>query len=81
MLNSFPSIGPLDFWKLMFPHVALIFGAINFYQFLMIAAFAISTIVFVFTTYLITAQVFCFLRGQTRIEYLMVSFILKNQKG
>jgi hypothetical protein len=76
MFLAFPAIGPWEFWKWMFPHVALVFGFISFHQFLMIAAFAFSLVALFFTTYLIVAQLFCLARGQTRVEYLMVEFAL-----
>lgn len=71
MLNAFPNFIPLDFWKCMFPHVALILGFISLHQFLLVSAFAFSTLVFIFSCYQFGAQIFCFLRGQTRVEYLM----------
>lgn len=71
MLLSFPHIALPNVIYVMFPHLALIFGFISIYQFFMVAAFAMSAIVFVFNSYLVAAQIFCLSKGHTRIEYLM----------
>uniref|UniRef100_A0A1I8C1M8 Palmitoyltransferase n=1 Tax=Meloidogyne hapla TaxID=6305 RepID=A0A1I8C1M8_MELHA len=59
-----------NIWKVIFPHLALLIGAISFYQFILIATFAFSVTTLTFNIYLIIAQLFCLLFGQTRVEYL-----------
>lgn len=63
-------------WYLMLPHLAYIFGFISFFEMFSVLIFMSSAVIFIFFNYLITAQIFCIWRGQTRIEYLMVSLYL-----
>ncbi|KAK6113049.1 DHHC palmitoyltransferase family protein [Brugia pahangi] len=71
MWTSLGGFSPLQLWELIVPHLALIFRIISFSQFLCVMTFIFSFTVFVFLCYLITAQLFCLYRGQTRVEYLM----------
>ncbi|KAL3124702.1 hypothetical protein niasHT_001539 [Heterodera trifolii] len=71
LLLAFSPLSLSDFLKWVFPHMALLFRFVSFYQFFVILAFAFSFITLLFTTYLIFAQIFCFWHGQTRVEYLM----------
>nr|CDP96602.1 BMA-DHHC-1, isoform d [Brugia malayi] len=71
MWTSLGGFSPLQLWELIVPHLALIFRIISFSQFLCVMTFIFSFTVFVFLCYLITAQLFCLYRGQTRMEYLM----------
>uniref|UniRef100_A0A7E4WD74 Palmitoyltransferase n=1 Tax=Panagrellus redivivus TaxID=6233 RepID=A0A7E4WD74_PANRE len=64
-------VRPVDYWFFMFPQVAVAFRFITIYQFSMLMLFASSFAVVLFTAYLISAQVFCIYRGQTRVEYLL----------
>uniref|UniRef100_A0A1I8EV43 Uncharacterized protein n=1 Tax=Wuchereria bancrofti TaxID=6293 RepID=A0A1I8EV43_WUCBA len=56
MWTSLGGFSPLQLWELIF---------------LCVMTFIFSFTVFVFLCYLITAQLFCLYRGQTRVEYLM----------
>ncbi|CAK5058853.1 unnamed protein product [Meloidogyne enterolobii] len=59
-----------NIWKVIFPHLAFLLGAISFSQFILIATFAFSAVTLTFNIYLIIAQLFCLSIGQTRVEYL-----------
>ncbi|GMT05438.1 hypothetical protein PENTCL1PPCAC_27612 [Pristionchus entomophagus] len=64
----------IQWWQLMLPHLALVFRLISFTQFLSILVMSFSLVSFLFVTYLLVAQVFnvfCLVRGQTRVEYLL----------
>lgn len=69
---ALPTIGILQYWQLMLPHVALMFGYLSVFQFVTVFCLVSSMTTLLFITYLIAAQVFTFVRGQTRMEYLMV---------
>lgn len=71
LLSIFPKLGVSSIWKILLPHLSLIFGIISWQQ--CFAAFVLigSVTTLVFITYLVGAQAFCLYRGQTRVEYLM----------
>ncbi|VDK67843.1 unnamed protein product [Onchocerca ochengi] len=71
MWTALGGFSPLQLWELIVPHLALIFRIISFTEFLCVMIFVFSFTVFVFLCYLITAQLFCLYRGQTRVEYLL----------
>uniref|UniRef100_A0A914DL43 Palmitoyltransferase n=2 Tax=Acrobeloides nanus TaxID=290746 RepID=A0A914DL43_9BILA len=68
---AIPNFGVLQLWHLMLPHIAFTLRFITFYQFFSIMVFVSSATTVAFVTYLIGAQIFCFYRGQTRVEYLL----------
>uniref|UniRef100_A0A8R1TNY5 Palmitoyltransferase n=1 Tax=Onchocerca volvulus TaxID=6282 RepID=A0A8R1TNY5_ONCVO len=71
MWTALGGFSPLQLWELIVPHLAVIFRIISFTEFLCVMIFVFSFTVFVFLCYLITAQLFCLYRGQTRVEYLL----------
>uniref|UniRef100_A0AC34PZD6 Palmitoyltransferase n=2 Tax=Panagrolaimus sp. JU765 TaxID=591449 RepID=A0AC34PZD6_9BILA len=48
-----------------------VLGQVTLYQFFVLVTFAFSGSVVIFDSYLISAQLFCLYRGQTRMEYLL----------
>jgi hypothetical protein len=73
---SLPTFGPSEVWKLAMPHVALMAGSLTFSQFITVFFFVSSLTSWLFVSYLVIAQLFCLARGQTRMEYLLVSFVI-----
>jgi len=65
-----PRTSLVHYWKLIIPHIALAVGTVSFYQFFVTVVFISSLTTLMFVTYLCTAQLFCIVRGQTRVEYL-----------
>ncbi|KAF1749119.1 hypothetical protein GCK72_025586 [Caenorhabditis remanei] len=60
-----------NLWQVMLPHLAWMFGFISVYQFLHVLLFVFTFTASLFSLYLVSAQVFCLLKGQTRVEYLL----------
>ncbi|ULT84558.1 hypothetical protein L3Y34_013311 [Caenorhabditis briggsae] len=60
-----------NIWQVMLPHLAWTFGFISFNQFAHVLLFVFTFTTSLFAFYLVTAQVFCLFKGQTRIEFLM----------
>jgi len=58
-------------WILVIPHIAWFFRALSMFDFLSVMVFVFSATVLFFNTYLVGSQMFCIVRGQTRVEYLM----------
>ncbi|CAJ0583459.1 unnamed protein product, partial [Mesorhabditis spiculigera] len=58
------------FWHLVMPHVALALRFVSVREFSYIGMCGLVFTVLLFNSYLISAQIFCFWRGQTRVEYL-----------
>uniref|UniRef100_A0A914ZI54 Palmitoyltransferase n=2 Tax=Parascaris univalens TaxID=6257 RepID=A0A914ZI54_PARUN len=71
MWSALGGFSALQLWQLVVPHLALLARVISFSQFLCVMVFVFALTVFLFLTYLIGAQLFCFYRGQTRVEFLM----------
>ncbi|CAD6188714.1 unnamed protein product [Caenorhabditis auriculariae] len=59
------------FWQIMLPHVAFITRFLTWSQFIHVVLFVFTFTVLMFATYLLAAQIFCLVKGQTRVEYLM----------
>uniref|UniRef100_A0A1I8AJ24 G_PROTEIN_RECEP_F1_2 domain-containing protein n=1 Tax=Steinernema glaseri TaxID=37863 RepID=A0A1I8AJ24_9BILA len=55
----------------MIPHLSFMFGVIDLYQFFSLLLFVLPFTTLLFITYQLAAQVFCIVRGQTRMEYLL----------
>ncbi|GMR30636.1 hypothetical protein PMAYCL1PPCAC_00831, partial [Pristionchus mayeri] len=61
----------VQWWQILVPHLALVLRLISFTQFFSVLVMSFSLVTFLFVTYLLTAQIFCLARGQTRVEYLL----------
>lgn len=62
-----------NLWQVMIPHLAWISGFITIWQFFHILIFVLTFTVALYAFYLVGAQVFVIYKGQTRVEYLLVS--------
>ncbi|KAH7709717.1 CRE-DHHC-1 protein [Aphelenchoides avenae] len=68
---ALPEMSILQCWQLMLPHVALMLGFLSLFQFVSTFCLVSSLTILLFVSYLVAAQVFTFVRGQTRVEYLL----------
>ncbi|KAK0404679.1 hypothetical protein QR680_017568 [Steinernema hermaphroditum] len=71
MWTSLGGFKAYNMWQLVMPHLAVLFGIIDYYQFFCVMLFVFPLTTFLFVTYQLAAQVFCLIRGQTRMEYLL----------
>uniref|UniRef100_A0A0N5AQ36 Palmitoyltransferase n=1 Tax=Syphacia muris TaxID=451379 RepID=A0A0N5AQ36_9BILA len=71
MWSRLGTLGVLQYWQILLPHLALFFRFISIYQFFCVMVFVLTATTLMFLTYLAAAQLFCLYRGQTRVEYLL----------
>ena len=73
MWSALGNFSLLQYWQIFLPHLALFFRFLSLSQFFSVMVFVLTMTTLMFITYLAAAQIFCLYRGQTRVEYLLVS--------